>query len=83
MALTGRIVASIYRYNAYDIPNAAPGRTNSFPSAGCFFYQAPLGITSNGVTINSIIELLPTGLNVPSTKYYTDSTITQLNSNGS
>jgi len=83
MALTGRIVASVYRIGSYDIPNALPGRSNSLPSAGCTIFATAPGVTSNGVTMNSVIRLLPTGLNVNPTDYYTDSTVTQLNTNGS
>ena len=83
MALTGRIVASIYKVGSYDIPNALPGRSNSFPSGVCMIFATAPGVTSNGVTMNSVIRLLPTGLKVDPTDYYTDSTVTQLNTNGS
>lgn len=89
MALTGRIIASIYRKNQYDLKSAigAPatqGIDESFPGALCLFYPVPPTnpVTANGVTMASIIELLPTGLNQPSTKFYTDSTVAQLQTNG-
>lgn len=89
MALTGRIIASIYRINQYDLKNssgapASAGKSESLPSAMCLFYPVPgtTTVTAAGVTMNSIIELLPTGLNQQSTKYYTDSTVAQLQTNG-
>ena len=55
------------------------GISNSFPSAGTRFYPADSGVTANGVTMASVIELLPTGLNVHSFKFWTDKSITDLN----
>lgn len=89
MALTGgRIIASIYRINQYDIKNvlgtpATQGVIENLPGNLCRFYPAPANTTANGVTMNAIIDLLPTGLNQPVTKYYTDSTVAQINTNGS
>lgn len=84
MALTGRIVASVYNYNGNDLPQAGlSGIANSFPSANAFFYPTPAGTTANGVTMNSVIQLLPTGLNVNGAKYLTDSTPAQITSAGS
>lgn len=86
MALLGRIVASIYRKGINDLPNPGPlimGRSYTFNSQSCLTYPAPAGTTAAGVTMNSIIELLPTGLIVDSKLYYTDSTPAQLVTNGS
>lgn len=90
MALTGgRVAASIYRINQYDLKNllgtgpANQGVIYNFPSVQCNFYPAPAGTTANGVTMNSIIEEIPEGLVVNSKKFYTDSTISSLLSNGS
>lgn len=90
MALTSpRITASIYAIERNfggrrDIPGATNGRTNVFTNMTMLqFYVAPLAVTANGVTMNSVIEVYPTGLNQPSVKYYTDSTTAQLISNGS
>lgn len=87
MALTGRIIASIYRIGQNDLKNpagtpAVQGISHSLPSAQCAFYALPAGTTANGVTMASIIELLPTGLNQPVKKYYTDSSISSLQTNG-
>lgn len=65
----------IYRKNQYDLKNAAGnpatmGVLMSFPSGLIFIEPAPAGTTANGVTMQSIISLLPTGLNQPSNKYY-------------
>lgn len=86
MALTGgRIVASIYAINDNDIVfgSAITGRSNNFGIVGTIFYATKPGVTANGLTMNAVIEVLPTGLRVNSTKYLTDSTPAQLISNGS
>lgn len=64
MAGTGRIIASIYRIDNQDFPGAT-GRLNNFPGAIAHLYPAPAGIIVNGVTMLSVIQLLPTGLSVP------------------
>lgn len=80
MALTGpQIRVSIYAidrgFGIRDIPNAFNGRANIFCNVDFIkFYPAPLGTTSNGVTMNAIIEEMPNGLRTNATKYYTDST---------
>lgn len=83
MALTSRVVAHIYGKNAYDISKGtAYGRTEYFPNTGNLLYDAPIGLTYMGVTVNSVIEVLPTGLTVDSDKYYAVETLAQLISNG-
>lgn len=84
MALTGRVIFSAYPYNGKGDPTSATiGRMQSLPSALTNFYAAPPGTTAgNNITINSIVELLPTGLNQPSKKFYTPSTTTELQDNG-
>lgn len=74
MAGTGRIIASIYGYEkalggSYNFPGVT-GRSNTFPGALTQLYPAPASTTINGVTILSVVEVLPTGLNQGSTKYY-------------
>jgi len=64
------------------VPSEAGGRLNSFPSAGVRIYQPQSPTTSgvnNNVTINAIIELLPTGLNQRPTKFYSADTVSDLN----
>lgn len=80
MALTApRIYASIYAidrgFGVRDIPGAFNGRSNTFTNLDFIkFYPAPPNTTSNGVTMNAIIEEMPNGLKVNPTKYYTDAT---------
>lgn len=86
MALTGgRITASIYSINGNDIVfgSAITGRTNNFGIVGTIFYDLKPGITANGITMNTEIEVLPTGLRTSSFKYQTPSTSAQLITNGS
>lgn len=86
MALTGgRITASIYNINDSDLVfgSAITGRTNNFGIEGTIFYDLPPGKTANGITMNTAIEVLPTGLRTSSTKYLSPSTSAQLVSNGS
>lgn len=77
-------LSSIYRKNQYDLKNPAGNPANqgvphSFPVGLTHFYPAPTNTVANGVTMASIIELLPTGLNQPSNKFYTPDTVTALN----
>lgn len=52
----------------------------SIPSAGTVFRAiSPAQTLGNGAVCNAIVEVLPTGLNVHSKKYLTDSTVTTLN----
>jgi hypothetical protein len=95
MAGNNHFIASIYRYGNTDatalfspagvtIP-ATQGILESFPSAGTHFYPVRykdgVPVTACGVTMNSIIELLPTGLSGQgqSRKFYTDATVSTLN----
>ncbi len=64
MAGTGRVIASIYGYGHYEFPGAT-GRLNNFPGALTHFYPIPSPKTINGVTMQTVIELLPSGLTVP------------------
>lgn len=73
----------IYRINQHDLKNAdgAPasaGRLHSFPSGLTFIEPAPAGTVAAGVTMLSIINLLPTGLNQPSKKYYSAADVATL-----
>lgn len=90
MALTGRVIFHAYRKNQYDLKNAAgnpatQGIPRNLPAALCNLTPAPASTTANGVTMNSIIELLPTGLynNGQSIYYYSADTVATLNTNGS
>ena len=67
--------------SALNVP-ATQGLVMSFPSVGTVFYPIPVGSLPsnvfNGVTTITVIEVLPQGLNQPSTKYYTDATVSTL-----
>jgi hypothetical protein len=74
-----------YRRNQYDLlnPNGTPatsGIAYGFPVEGFVAYPAPSGTVANGVTMNSIVEVAPTGLNQVSVLFYTTSTVAQINS---
>lgn len=61
---------------------ATQGIQMSFPSVGTVFYPIPVGLLPtnvyNGVTCTTIIEVLPQGLNQPSTLYLTADTVSTL-----
>ena len=83
MSLTNRIVANVYGIDAYDVSKGvANGRKNYFPYVGTLIYDAPINTTYMGVTVNSVVELLPTGLQVDSKKYYCVETVATLVTNG-
>ena len=78
-----------YGFYAYQI-NSPGGQTVvsspngmfvSLPSAGTVIRQAPTGTTAgvNSVTINALVDVLPTALNVKKTTYFTDSSAATLN----
>lgn len=76
-------LSSIYRRNAYDLSNAAgnpatQGVPVSFSTQGTVFTPVS-GVTACGVTMKSVIEVLPTGLNQPTQKFYTADTVATLN----
>jgi len=85
MALTQRVIFNSYPFNGEGKQDTGVmGVTQNLPSALTRFYTAPAGTTAgNSITISSIVELLPVGLNQQPKKFYTDSTTTQLGSNGS
>lgn len=83
--MASHILSSIYRIGDNDLKSApsipaTQGVPHSFPTVGVRFYPITTGtVTANGVTMNSIIALLPTGLNQPEKKFYTPTTVTDLN----
>jgi hypothetical protein len=78
-------LASIYTVdNGYDAPTqlASMGVLNSFSPTNTRFYPARAGTTGGSpttVNLNAIIEIAPNGLNVKAAKYYTDQTVSALN----
>jgi hypothetical protein len=73
-----------YQRNQYALlnPNGTPatsGIAYGFPVEGFVAYPAPSGFVANGVTMNSIVEVAPTGLNQVSVYFYTNATVAQIN----
>lgn len=71
----------IYRRNQYDLSNpdgtaATNGVLFSLPTAG--LQVQPTTVTANGVQMNSLILLYPSGLNQPAEKLYSDATVAAL-----
>jgi hypothetical protein len=74
-----------YQRNQYALlnPNGTPatsGIAYGVPVEGFVAYPAPSGTVAHGVTMNSIVEVAPTGLNQVSVYYYTNATVAQINS---
>jgi len=72
MAGTGRIIASIYQIGNYAFPGVT-GRLQNLPGSLTKMYPAPLGTTVGSITIQTIIEMIPNGLqvaNIPDRKMY-------------
>lgn len=89
MAMTGRLITWVYRKNQYDLKDpaghpAAQGVPVNFTNSLCNIFPAPANTVANGVTMQSIIELLPSGLyhNGQSDRYYSADPIATLQSNG-
>lgn len=61
-------------------PYTSGASYQSFASQGTQFIAVSPAETLNGSTINCIIVVNPTGLNIPAAQYATDSTIGTLNS---
>jgi hypothetical protein len=76
------ILASIYGLNTNAF-GTAQGRLVSFPANGILV--RPVTTDSgfngvfNGVTMNSVIQLLPTGTVVNQPQYYSPKTVTEIN----
>ena len=73
-----------YQRNQYALLNpdgtpATSGIAYGFPVSTVATYPAPTGTVANGVTMNSIVEVAPTGLNQVAVLFYTTSTVTQIN----
>lgn len=89
MAMTGRVIFHAYRKNQYDLKNLAGGPATqgvpqNLPAALCRIRPVEAATTANGVTMNSVIELLPSGLfqNGQSTLYFSADTVATLQTNG-
>ena len=74
-----------YQRNQYALLNsngtpATSGIAYGFPVDSFAAYPAPANTVANGVTMNSIVEVAPTGLNQVPVLFYTTSTVAQINS---
>lgn len=71
------IAASVYRINQNAIGTSA-GQPWAFPTSG-FLVRPVVGTeVANGVTLKSIIQTVPTGLNKDSDQYYTAKTVAEI-----
>ena len=73
-----------YQRNQYALlnPNGTPatsGIAYGFPVNTIAAYPAPANTVANGVTMNAIVEVAPTGLNQVAVLFYTTSTVAQIN----
>jgi len=65
-----QLTASIYGKNKNDW-NRTAGVTRSFPTQGITIEALSPSVSYSGVACNTIITILPTGLNVNGDQYYT------------
>jgi hypothetical protein len=74
-------VAPIYGINANSY-GTAQGRGIAFPSQGVVVRPVVLDDsfdgTFNGVTVNSVIQLLPSGLSLSQPQYYSNKTVSEI-----
>jgi hypothetical protein len=73
-----------YQRNQYALlnPNGTPatsGIAYGFPVNTFAAYPCPSGTVANGVTMNSIVEVAPTGLNQVPVLFYTDASVATIN----
>lgn len=78
-----QVTASIYRINAYDLNTAqgvpaSQGILHTFPTQGIRMYPVHGTVTANGVTMATIISLLPNGLNQPEKNFYSPTALATL-----
>jgi hypothetical protein len=71
----------VYRRNQYDLTNpngtaATSGVLFSLPTAN--LQVQPSSVVANGVQMNSLILIYPSGLNQPAEKLYSDATVAGL-----
>jgi hypothetical protein len=79
------VSVTAYQRNQYALKNAngtpaTSGIVFGFPVESFLAYPCASGTTANGVTMNSIVEVVPTGLNQTSVYYYTNATVAAINS---
>ena len=71
----------VYRRNQYDLtnPNGTPATSGvlfSLPTVG--LQVQPTTVVANGVQMNSLILMYPSGLNQPAEKLYSDASVATL-----
>ena len=64
-----QLSASVYGMNGNDF-NRVAGLTKSFPTQGISIQALSPAVSYSGVACNTIISVLPTGLNQPVQNYY-------------
>lgn len=69
--------ASIYGRNSNPF-GGVQGKIVGFPSASVWITPAPAGLTFNGVTVNSVIQLIPGGTVVNQPSFYSSATVATL-----
>ena len=71
----------VYRRNQYDLtnPNGTPATSGVLFSLPTFGLQVqPTTVVANGVQMNSLILMYPSGLNQPAEKLYSNATVAGL-----
>ncbi len=68
--MANQLSASIYGINGQSV-GTDRGVTMGFPSQGVVIRPAPSGTVFNGVTMVTVIQLLPTATKVTQDQYYT------------
>lgn len=77
-------LASIYQSGSYALKSASglpatQGVQLSIPVQNCYISPVVGTLTANGATLQSVIEVLPTGLNQPAKKFFSSETVSALN----
>ena len=79
-----QVALTVYKRNQYDLTNAngtpaTSGISYSFAVNSFLARPVEVATTANGVSMNSVIEVFPTGLNQPKVSFLTTSTVAQIN----
>jgi hypothetical protein len=72
-----QVGVQIYGIDNNAFPQAS-GLPFSFPAQGFIARPVPQATTMNGVTMVSVIQVLPTGLNQPAHQYYTPTAVSAI-----
>lgn len=79
--MANHVAVYVYRRNQYDLtnPNGTPATSGvlfSLPTVG--LQVQPTTVVANGVQMNSLILMYPSGLNQPAEKLYSDASVATL-----